>query len=511
MCLKRVLCTACKMNFNKIISKNNKKILQNKITCVILLAKEVPLCLGDADKIEKGARAMQEEGRMEDAGVEKIEEEGYAGQTLQTAAQPGERLLSVAMAAAGYLYVSVFGIPTRLGQRLSHSRYLGGYTLTGVCLFLFTGLFLAVGLACVRAGKRALPRAGWGYFALTIAAALWFPIYLDSDQDVYFFMLLFLHGAAVYWLMAVSGRRSGEYLDERGIADLGRGFFVLPFRGYLRIFAVWGGLFQQAVQGKQKEGRHGRQVVLGVAISLPVLAVVAPMLMAADEYFLAFAKHVLAGLGGFWKGWRWSLNGLALIFTMLAACYLYGLFYRAFYRPAACVRAEKRLCAPQTVMGSFLVPLVLLYLVFFLVRLLGVAGAMEQIAGGGLRISAYAREGFFELCRLAAVNLLVFGLARWYSPEAGKGVRLLLGGLGIETLLFIVLAFSKMWYYIESYRSFTFKRAMCCWFLVTLFVLFSCMTAELWQRRIKGVRAGVIFGCVSFLAMAYSNMPAWAP
>jgi len=126
-------------------------------------------------------------------------------------------------------------------------------------------------------------------------------------------------------------------------------------------------------------------------------------------------------------------------------------------------------------------------------------------------IFTYAREGFFELCRVAAVNLAVFLLARWYSPKAKKGVRLLLGGLGIETLAFIVLAFSKMWYYIESYHSFTFKRALCCWLLITLFVLFALMVAELWNRQVKGVRTGVLFGCVSFLIMAYSNLPAWAP
>ena len=142
---------------------------------------------------------------------------------------------------------------------------------------------------------------------------------------------------------------------------------------------------------------------------------------------------------------------------------------------------------------------------------MGVTGAMDQIASGDLWISTYAREGFFELCWIAAINFVIFTVARWYSPQAGKGMRALIGGLGVETMAFVALAFSKMWYYIRAYESFTFRRAMCCWLLLTLLVTFGLMTWELWNRKIKGVKWGVWFGSMTFLLMAYSNMPVWAP
>ena len=108
------------------------------------------------------------------------------------------------------------------------------------------------------------------------------------------------------------------------------------------------------------------------------------------------------------------------------------------------------------------------------------------------------------------MNLCVFGLVSWFSPQAGTGLRLLLSGLCAETIAFIVLAFSKMWYYISTYGSFTLKRALCCWLLLTLLVLFAMMTVQLW-KRFKGVRIGVWFGCITFLLLAYSNLSAWAP
>ena len=136
---------------------------------------------------------------------------------------------------------------------------------------------------------------------------------------------------------------------------------------------------------------------------------------------------------------------------------------------------------------------------------------MSQIAEGDMLVSTYAREGFFELCWIAAINFVIFAMVRWYSPKAGRIMKLLVSALGAETIAFVMLAFSKMWYYIQTYQGFTFKRAMCCWFLLTLFVLFALMIAEIWTKKIKGIQAGVLFGSVPFLLMAYSNMPAWAP
>lgn len=453
---------------------------------------------------------MSEERAEQTEKTEQAQREGkgdMAG-TLPVA-HTKEWLLSLAIVAGAYIYLSTLGFPTILGDYLWKPLYLSeNYIFVAVGWLMFAGIFLTAGLVYLRAGKREIPKASWGYLALTVAAAMWFPFYYDGDQDITFFMVIFMHGVAVYWLLTVTGNRSEDYLNERGIFDLFRGFVILPFSGYLQIFKEWANGIEYMLWSRRKSSRKGWQIFFGVMISVPVLCIVVPILMEADVYFKMFAEEALSGLAEMFRQWNLGRTILDLILTMIIACYLYGLFYKAFHKPI--VRSEVRRQAPQIAMISFLVPIVLVYVVFFGVRLAGVAGAMKEIAEGDLWISTYAREGFFELCRLAAINLIVFGIARWYSPEAGKPVRILLSLLGGETLAFIVLAFSKMWYYISAY-SFTFKRVMCCWLLLTLFVLFSLMIVEIWQKKLKGMRIGVIFGCVTFLMLAYSNMPMWAP
>ena len=106
------------------------------------------------------------------------------------------------------------------------------YFRVGLSWMVFTAMFLGTGLWYVGTEAKKLPKDSWIYFGLTVAAGVWFPFYMKGDQDVVFFMGLFLHGAAVYWLLSVTGSIRGIELDERGVGDLLRGFFVLPFSGY---------------------------------------------------------------------------------------------------------------------------------------------------------------------------------------------------------------------------------------------------------------------------------------
>ena len=147
------------------------------------------------------------------------------------------------------------------------------------------------------------------------------------------------------------------------------------------------------------------------------------------------------------------------------------------------------------------------YFLFFAVKVAGISGAMARIEEGTLWTSTYARDGFFELCWIAAINFLMFSLVKWYSPRATRLMKITLTLLGVQTLAFICLAFSRMGLYIGTY-GLTFKRVFTCWFMGVLFITFGLLMAELW-KKFNGLRIAVIVGAISFLALAYSDMPAW--
>ena len=158
-------------------------------------------------------------------------------------------------------------------------------------------------------------------------------------------------------------------------------------------------------------------------------------------------------------------------------------------------------------MVSFLMVFVAVYFFFFAVKVSGISGAMEQIEAGTLWTSTYARDGFFELCGIAAINFFMFSMVKWYSPQAALPMKMTLTILGVQTLAFICLAFSRMGLYIGTY-GLTFKRVFTCWFMGVLFITFGLLIAELW-KKFNGLRIAVMIGAVSFLILAYSDMPSW--
>ncbi len=455
---------------------------------------------------DAGSEWREQEESREDKGMGEQKSSNQKNE-VSFAAHAKEWMMSAWILLAAYVYLSFLSHATALSEWLA--SWMNADDRENLLLVVFTAIFLAAGLIYAQASGKKPEKSSRGYLAMTAAAALWFPLFSHGNQEIYLLMFLFLSVMAVYWLLCMTGSRQGTYFDERGIADVYRGLVALPFGGYLQIFREWGHLAVWASQSRKRMGSRGRQAAFGFFLSLPVLSILIPVLMAADPYFRHFIESALSGAGIFFGRWGLFSDLITLIQVLMIGCYLYGLFYNTVNKKMAC--EKKRWQAPQAMVGGILVPVLALYLLFFLVRLFGVAGAMDRIASGDLWISTYAREGFFELCWVAAINLALFGGIRWYSSEAGNTVRSLLCGLGAETLAFIGLAFSKMWYYIQSYHSFTFKRVMCCWLLLTLFVLFGLMMAELWMRRLKGVRIGVWFGCVTFLLLAYSNLPTWAP
>ena len=442
-----------------------------------------------------------------------------------------EWILAALLIAMAYLYLSVIRYPTELARLIWWKARLNTeYFRVGLAWMVFTVMFLGTGLWYVGTEVKKLPKDSWIYFGLTVAAGVWFPFYMKGDQDVVFFMGLFLHGAAVYWLLSVTGNIRGIELDERGVRDLLRGFFVLPFSGYPEFFVTGSRLGRFLWQNKNAKHSKVWQIVLGLLISLPVLCIAIPILRGADAYFDLAAGRLLHGLIDVIKRWDLMSVMLTAVWTLALAGYFFGLFYRANHKKIKTIsnvdpsvvgtgreEGEERVerqphrQAPPMVIAGFLIPILILYLLFFGVRLIGVTGSMNRIAEGDLWISTYAREGFFELCWIAAINFVIFTVVRWFSSQAAKGMRILISGLGVETMAFVALAYFKMWYYIQAYESFTFKRAMCCWLLLALLVTFGLMTLELWKKKIKGIKWGVWFGSVTFLLMAYSNMPAWAP
>ena len=111
---------------------------------------------------------------------------------------------------------------------------------------------------------------------------------------------------------------------------------------------------------------------------------------------------------------------------------------------------------PLTTSAAVFLPPLLLYLLFFISQSEYYLSAFTGKLPEGFVFSSYAREGFFNLCAVAALNALLLLFLSLFTKKRQDGVPALperIGGilLSAATLLLIATAMAKMGMYISVY------------------------------------------------------------
>lgn len=373
-------------------------------------------------------------------------------------------------------------------------------------------------------GKEIKPKpTSWFWFAVLQLTGLTYALWPAGSMGFYQGLLLF--GSAVYWCASALGgllaQKTGNYLFFEALNLL----LCIPFRN----FGIWfkslarpaGGRGEAATNGSAAPAKRGRLVwalLLGVLLCLPLLAVLLPLLLEADAGpFNGLMIQVL-----YYLEKLFSIFDMPFIFRSVfgfpVALYLFGLIagiaHRRYISNIDLKRVEQagtqlRL-VPNATIFVVLGMVSVLYLVFigcqmpyFFSAFMGQRPSEYQV------YSSYARDGFFELCRIAAINLALLTasnlLCRTKRLESAwlKGLNIL---LSVLTLLVITTAFSKMALYINAY-GLTPKRVMSCVFMVFLAGVFVA-NIVLQYKAFSIMRFAAVYGTVLLCALCLVNLDA---
>jgi hypothetical protein len=377
---------------------------------------------------------------------------------------------------------------------------------------VFTTVFLAAVLAYLLAKGIRLRKESWFWLAVTLLAgwsfALWDDIGLSPLRN------MFLFCAAVYWVLTATGTlvggRTGNYLLLDGLNAV----FVIPFRNFINQYRAFGAL----KSGREKNGKKTLSVLLGIVLALIVLLIVTPQLLRADSG--GFSNLIESFLNLFHFDWPRILE--FLFYALLAvptAAYLFGLVSgAAAKRGTNTFSAEKagntarslRVLAPVTV-NTVLGAVTIVYVLFIVCQLpyffSAFAGSRPE---GWLSYSEYARQGFFELVSIAAINLALLAGANIFSkkprPE-NLALRVFNIVLALITLLLIATAMSKMALYIDTF-GLTMLRILPCVFMVLLGVV--CVAVIVLQKvKFSVARVALVTSAVLFTALCLADADAY--
>ena len=379
----------------------------------------------------------------------------------------------------------------------------------GVLPWFWTLLFVLgfVGLTEFLHWEQKRPRESWIWLGCLGLITLSILLGLDQVWDVSQ-RSLFLHLAAVYWLLCRGGRlaegESGHLLLLDGI----HGFLIFPFyHFYLRIRCLW---FEARTLARGRVRVKWATLLwslLALSFALALFAIAVSLLSRADAGF-----HQLMGRMADWFTFDWNGEWLfRFALSLPVGQYLFGLIAGSRREDPEILRERGlRLCAwveslrkvPNLVWTALTGGFVLLYLVFFVLQGSYLFGAFTRTLPEGFIVSQYAREGFFELCRVMGLNFALLWLVTRMSRRPvreDKASLLLCLILLAESMLFAVVAFSKLALYIDCF-GFTPLRLQSTWLVCVLFAGCLAFGWNLLTGK-KSMRAWMVFSAVTLSAL----------
>jgi hypothetical protein len=351
--------------------------------------------------------------------------------------------------------------------------------------------------------------ASWCWCAVALLTGLSFALWADIGLGP--LRNLFLFCSAVYWVLSAASAqiagKTGNLLFLDGLNAL----FVIPFGNFLNQYKA----FSYLKGEKKLDAKKAFSVLLGILFALIALLIVTPQLLAADSG--AFAGLIDDFLALF--RFDWAKIGEFLLYCFLAvptAAYLFGLVSGAAVKRKTNKFTTER--AAKTVSSMRVLPSATAFIVLGTVCALYVLFIACQVPyffsafsgtrpDGWLSYSEYARQGFFELCGLSALNLAMLMAANILSRKARRenpALKFFNILLSLITLVLIATAMSKMALYIDAF-GLTVLRVLPSVFMAFLTVVFVAVIV-LQKAAFSIVRVALVSGAVLFTALCLVNV-----
>ncbi len=375
-----------------------------------------------------------------------------------------DRVLAFALLALGYL-VCRFEIHDwpLLGL-------LYGLVLYGLTLWQFR----------FRPGRRAL--GAWAAGLLFLLSHL-----LTDNGPVRFFarwLAVLLWGYGVY---CAGGNSTEERLGDMALPEAFKADVLMPFS---RLGAFFGAVF---ADGKRNWLRLLLLILLGLGLALVPLLLVVDLL----QYDAAFSDL----LDSIFSADLPEAVFRRLLYLMLAvamATLLMSALRASRDRALPGVLDRERWNAfsirrrfmPLAVSGAMLLPLLLVYGLFFFSQWPLYTSAFTGVLPQGYTYADYAREGFFQLCAVCAINGVLYLFVSLFT-RMGKGMafrKALLTALCLCSLVLAATAFSKMVLYVRTY-GLTPKRVYASWAMAVLVASFLLALVGTYRRTFNMTRA----------------------
>ena len=310
-----------------------------------------------------------------------------------------------------------------------------------------------------------------------------------------------------YYIYAAQGNSTKKGFTDFIVIDYHKALFIAPFNKL-------GSLLQGMFSGRTKKSGAvlGKFIKGGLIAFIPTILVCG--LLSYDRGFYRIIENMGSYIdmdaGNVFSN-IWQL-GLGIIVGQ----YVFRLFLASSDKAVETTNEEECVAKIKSIQKAHVIttltavlPIIFIYVIFFISQWGYYMSAFSGKLPTGLSYAEYAREGFFQLCLVSFINMIIIVFVQLFMNAENSVVAKIKVGIVITyavcTLILIATAMSKMSLYIESY-GLTQKRVYSSWLMIVLALLFVVAVVKQFAKKLNAVAVSCAVVVVMFAGLSLSNV-----
>lgn len=310
-----------------------------------------------------------------------------------------------------------------------------------------------------------------------------------------------------FFIYAAFGNRIEDGFSNYIYLDFIKILFVCPFHSLSNIFPAI----------SNKAAKKGSLLLVKCLVGIVIAIVPTSLVFLFLSYDSDFMK-ILDDIFTF-DSYDVFRTMVSLFFTLPLAMYGFGLYDASLRKTQKDKMTLERCNAglqkakimPQLTAMVAVLPILFLYVVFFISQWKYYVSGFTGVLPENLSYAEYARKGFFELCAVSVINLIVIVVIAFFIKRNEKGssviLRIIATVFCLCTLVLISTAVAKLVMYIDSY-GLTPKRIYAMWLMVLIGLIFPIIAVSQFLRKPKTVALCLSVAIVMFAGLCVCNVNA---
>ncbi len=285
----------------------------------------------------------------------------------------------------------------------------------------------------------------------------------------------------------VSGIFSFDMLSKSVVNLIGKPFsnFVIPLNSFTIL-----------KNNKSKTLANSIYIFIGLAIAIPIAAILMGLFMSADAVFADSIQMVIDYFGLDFTVAFWDII-LGCLFGLFFAAMLLGLKYSDKKQAPATKIGDN---IESIIIGTFLTIINVFIIIFVVFQFVYLFGGTVNITASDMTYAEYARRGFFELSTASgiifAVALFVLIMTKKKADKLPLWIQLSTVCLCLSNVVLLISAMKRMLLYVDVY-GLSIKRVLTLWFMLIiglclLLIIIKCFINKIYVM--KWIGTTVIIG-----------------